>query len=278
MRIDSHQHFWHYSPSTHPWIGDEMAVLKRDFLPLDLKEQLDQIGIDGCVAVQASQSEQETVFLLDLAAQHDFIRGVVGWVDLQSEQLEDRLAHYTQWPKLVGVRHLVQDEPDEHFLLRPEFLRGLQLLQQYNLTYDLLIYERQLGAALQFVAQLPHARLVLDHIAKPKIAQHELSPWRESIQSLAEYPQVYCKLSGMVTEADWQAWQPEDIIPYLNVVTEAFGPDRLMFGSDWPVCLLAAPYQAVAKLIEEYFDKFSTDEKASIYGQNAIDFYQLSSP
>ena len=277
MRIDSHQHFWHYSPDTHGWITDDMAVLKRNFLPPDLKEQFARHGIDGCVAVQASQSAQETEFLLDLATRYDFIRGVVGWVDLQSERLEERLTHYAQYDKLVGMRHAVQSEPDEHFLLRPEFLRGVNLLQEHDLTYDILIYERQLLATLQFVAQLPQARLVLDHIAKPKIAQQELSPWRENIRSLAEYPNVYCKLSGMVTEADWQQWQPDDINPYLDVVVEAFGPDRLMFGSDWPVCLLAASYLKVVELMDRYFASFSSDERAKIYGQNAIDFYQLPS-
>lgn len=277
MKVDSHQHFWQYSPDTHDWIGDDMAVLKRDFLPSDLKPLLDQNGIDGCIAVQASQSEQETEFLLRLASQHTFIRGVVGWVDLQDDKVEDRLAYYAPSEKLVGIRHIVQSEPDKHFLLRPNFLRGVSLLQQYNLSYDILIYEHQLPTALEFVKQLPHTRMVLDHIAKPNIAQGELSPWRENIQSLANYPNVYCKLSGMVTEAHWQQWQAEDIIPYLDIVTEAFGPGRLMIGSDWPVCLVAASYQEVLAVVDQYFANFSPDEKAKIYGQNAIDFYQLSS-
>ena len=276
LKIDSHQHFWHYSLRTHGWITDDMAVLQRNFLPPDLKPILEQNGLDGCVAVQASPSEQETEFLLGLAEQYDFIKGVVGWVDLQDKRLEDRLAHYTQFTKLVGMRHGVQDEPDEHFLLRPAFLRGIKLLQKFNLTYDLLIIEKQLLATLEFVSHLPSARLVLDHIAKPNIAKHEQSPWKENIRSLAAYPNVYCKLSGMVTEADWQRWQPEDIFPYLDVVVEAFGADRLMFGSDWPVCLLAASYQKVIGLMDQYFAAFSPEEKKQIYRQNAIDFYQLS--
>ena len=278
MKIDSHQHFWQYSPSGHHWITDDMKVLKRNFMPPDLKEQLDQHNWDGCVAVQASSSEQETSFLLDLAGQYDFIRGVVGWVDLQDERLEERLAYYATYDKLVGIRHVVQDEPDAHFLLRPDFLRGVALLPQYNLTYDLLIYEHQLPVAHQFVSQLPQVRLVVDHIAKPSIARGELSPWRENIRALATHPNVYCKLSGMVTEADWQRWHPDDIIPYLDVVTEAFGPDRLMFGSDWPVCLLAASYSAVGEIIHQYFADFSPSEKAGINGKNAVDFYQLSHP
>ena len=276
MNIDSHQHFWRYSPDTHNWIGDDMAVLKRDFMPPDLEELLVQNGFEGCVVVQASSSEQETDFLLDLAHQYNFIRGVVGWVDLQSEQLEERLAHYTRFNRLVGMRHLVQDESDDQFLGRPKFLQGVKLLQQYDLTYDMLVYEQQLPATLQFVAQLPDVRLVVDHIAKPKIARQELSPWQENIRSLAKYPNVYCKLSGMVTEADWEQWRPEDITPYLDVVTDAFGIDRLMIGSDWPVCLLAAPYRAVIALVDQYFAGFSSDEKNKIYGQNATDFYQLS--
>ena len=276
MKIDSHQHFWHYSPDTHGWIDDTMTVLQQDFLPPDLHPHLRQHGFDGCVAVQASASEQETEFLLTLANQHDFIQGVVGWVNLQDEQLASRLESYTHHHKLVGMRHIVQSESDEQFLLRPEFLRGVKLLQQYDLTYDILIYERQLPATLQFVAQLPDARLVLDHIAKPRIALRELSPWRDNVRLLAQYPNVYCKLSGIVTEADWQQWQPNDIIPYLDVVTEAFGPDRLMFGSDWPVCLLAAPYRAVVELVNQYFSRFSTDEQTKIWGQNAAGFYRLS--
>lgn len=275
MRIDSHQHFWHYSPSDHDWITDDMEVLKRDFLPPDLKEQLNQQNFDGCVAVQASSTEQETEFLLNLAAQYDFVRGVVGWVDLQDERLEERLTYYTAYPKLVGVRHVVQSEPDEHFILRPAFLRGVQLLPQFNLTYDLLIYEHQLPVALEFVSRLPQVRLVVDHVAKPKIAQRELAPWKEYLKALAGYPNVYCKLSGMVTEADWQQWQYADLIPYLDVVTETFGPGRLMFGSDWPVCLLAASYQQVVEVIDRYFASFSPTEKAGIYGQNAANFYQL---
>ena len=276
MKLDSHQHFWHYSPDTHDWITDDMAVLKRDFLPPDLQPLLEQNGFDGCVAVQASQSEQETDFLLNLADRYNFIRGVVGWVDLQDKQVEARLAHYAQFDKLVGMRHVVQSEADEHFLIRPDFLRGVALLQEYDLAYDLLVVERQLLASIQFVSQLPQTRIALDHIAKPKIAERELLPWKENIQSLAAYPNVYCKLSGMVTEADWAAWQPADIIPYLDVVVDAFGPNRLMFGSDWPVCLLAAPYRRVYTLIDQYLADFTEVERAKIYGQNAIDFYQLS--
>ena len=274
-RIDSHQHFWHYSPETHPWISEDMSQLQQDFLPTDLKPELDRHNIDGCVAVQASQSEEDTLFLLDLADRYDFISGVVGWVDLQDERLEDRLAHYSRYSKLVGIRHIAQDEKDPNFLLRSAFVRGVQALSRYNLAYDILIYESHLLVATQFAAALPETRLVLDHIAKPKIAKNENATWRNGIRSLAALPHVYCKLSGMVTEADWTQWKPEDIVPYLDTVVEVFGVDRLMFGSDWPVCLLAASYQEVIELIDQYFDSFSADERAKIYGKNASDFYQL---
>ena len=276
VRIDSHQHFWHYAPATHGWITDEMEVLKRDYLPADLKKELDNNTVAGCVSVQAAQTEQENQFLLDQADKHAFIRGVVGWVDLQDEAVEEQLAGWAQHPKFVGVRHIVQSEPDEHFLLQPAFLRGVRLLSTLDLTYDLLIREDQLPAARSFVDQLPDAQLVVDHLAKPKIATHKLSPWRENIRALAERPNVCCKLSGLVTEADWSNWQPSDLYPYLDVVVEAFGTERVMVGSDWPVCLLAASYVQVKELTDRYFASFTAAEQARVYGQNAIDFYQLS--
>ena len=276
IRIDSHQHFWHYAPATHGWITDEMEVLKRDYLPADLKKELDNNAVAGCVSVQAAQTAQETQFLLDQADKHAFIRGVVGWVNLQDEAVEEQLAGWAQHPKFVGVRHIVQAETDEHFLLQPAFLRGVRLLSTLDLTYDLLIREDQLPAARSFVDQLPDAQLVVDHLAKPKIAAHERSPWKENIQALAERPNVHCKLSGLVTEADWSNWQPRDLFPYLDVVVEAFGTERVMVGSDWPVCRLAASYAQVNELMDQYFASFTEAEQARIFGQNAIDFYQLS--
>ena len=276
LRIDSHQHFWQYSPDTHGWITDETDALKRDFLPSDLQPLLAENEIAGCVAVQASQTEQETKFLLSLADQYDFIKGVVGWVDLQDYNVKHHLERWADHPKLVGIRHQVQDESDEQFLLRPAFLRGVKALQAFDLTYDLLITERQLSTALSFIAYLPDVKIVLDHLAKPHIAQHELLPWQENIRSLAQYPNVYCKLSGLVTEADWQQWSYDDLMPYLDVAVDAFGTDRLMFGSDWPVCTLASTYVEVASVINRYFDSFSEEEHAKVFGTNAIDFYQLT--
>ena len=276
LRIDSHQHFWHYAPATHGWITDEMEVLKRNYLPADLKKELDANEVAGCVSVQAAQTEQETQFLLDQAKEHAFIRGVVGWVDLQDEAVAARLAHWAEHPQFVGVRHIVQDETDAHFLARPAFRRGVGLLSQFDLTYDLLIREDQLPDALVFADQLLNVKLVVDHLAKPRIAAHELSPWKENIQALAERPNVHCKLSGLVTEADWKNWQPSDITPYLDVVLEAFGPDRVMVGSDWPVCLLAASYRRVNELMSQYLASLSASEQERVFGQNATSFYQLS--
>jgi L-fuconolactonase len=276
VRIDSHQHFWRYAPVTHGWITDEMKVLQRDYLPPDLEKELDTNNVAGCVSVQAAQTEQETQFLLDQSDKYAFIRGVVGWVDLQDEAVEEQLARWTRHLKFVGVRHIVQSEADDHFLARPAFLRGVRLLSKFDLTYDLLIREDQLPAAQSFADQLPAANLVVDHLAKPKIASRELSPWRENIRALAERPNVCCKLSGLVTEADWNDWQPSDLYPYLDVVVEAFGAERVMWGSDWPVCRLAASYTQVKALTDRYFASYTAAEQARVYGQNAIDFYQLS--
>ena len=238
QKIDAHQHFWHYTLEAFDWINEEMAVIRRDFLPGDLKPELDAAGYDGCVAVQAPQTEAETEFLLGLAAQYDFVRGVVGWVDLRASNVGERLAHFAQFPELVGVRHIVQAEPDDEFLLGPEFNRGIGLLRQFDLTYDILIYPRHL-------------------------------------RELARHENVYCKLSGMVTEADWLVWDRDDFTPYLDVALEAFGPGRLMIGSDWPVCKVAAGYGEVMALVEEYVSRLSPTEKAAILGENAIRFYGL---
>jgi L-fuconolactonase len=277
QKIDAHQHFWHYAPEAFDWINEEMAVIRRDFLPGDLKPELDAAGYDGCVAVQAPQTEAETEFLLGLAAQHDFIRGVVGWVDLRAGNAEERLAHFAQFPKLVGVRHIVQAEPDDEFLLDPAFSRGVGLLGQFNLTYDILIYPRHLPVAARFAARFPNQPFVLDHLAKPFIKDHQIEPWARHLRELAQHENVYCKLSGMVTEADWLVWDRDDFTPYLDVALEAFGPGRLMIGSDWPVCKVAAGYGEVMALVEEYISRLSPTENAAILGENAIRFYRLQS-
>ncbi len=275
MKIDAHQHFWHFDPVRDAWITESMTTLRRDFSPADLKPCLDQHGFDGCVAIQADQTEDETTFLLGLANEHDFIKGVVGWVDLRASNLRDRLDHFTQFPKLKGFRHVVQSEPDELFMLRTEFLAGIRTLGAYDFTYDLLIYPNHLGVAREVVARFPNQKFVLDHLAKPYIRQGIVDRWKPDIQALARHENVSCKLSGMVTEADPEHWQREDFRPYLDVVVEAFGPDRLLFGSDWPVCLLAAHYDQVVELVEDYVGGFTETEKAKIWGGNAVKFYNL---
>ncbi|KAA5546621.1 amidohydrolase family protein [Adhaeribacter rhizoryzae] len=275
MHIDAHQHFWQYSPSAYDWIDATMQPLQQDFLPEHLAPLLQQNGFSGSVAVQALQTEAETEFLLNLATQHDFIKGVVGWTDLQAVDVETKLAKFSQNLKLKGLRHVVQAEPDDQFLLRPDFLRGISLLQKFNLTYDILIYPKHLPVATEFVSKFPDQPFVLDHIAKPFIKNHQLLPWAQHIQKLANHSNVYCKLSGMVTEADWHYWQPTDFKPYLDVVMEAFGPDRLMIGSDWPVCTLAGSYTEVMNLVKDYINQLTQAEREKILGSNAVQFYKL---
>ena len=274
MNIDSHQHFWRYTPAEYPWMKPEWPI-RRDFLPEDLAIEMARVDIHGCVAVQAQQTVAEARWLLSLADRHDFIKGVVGWVDLQSPRVEEQLAELSTHPRFVGVRHVVQDEPDDDFMLRPEFLRGLARLKEFDLTYDLLVFPKQLPAAIEVVERLPEQSFVLDHIAKPFIRDGTLEPWRELIRELAQAPNVWCKVSGMVTEAKWRGWQPDDFRPYLDVAFEAFGIGRLMFGSDWPVCTLAGSYEQVRKLVDEYAAQLPPAAHAKLFGKNAMAFYQL---
>ncbi len=279
MKIDAHQHFWKFDVARDTWITDEMDVLKRDFMPTDLQPELSLNGVDACVAVQASQSEEETLFLLELANRHSWIAGVVGWVDLCAGNIMERLRYLSQFEKLRGVRHIVQAEADDRFMLRPDFLRGVSSLAQFNFTYDILIYARQLPAAIEFVAQFPQQRFVLDHIAKPAIKSGyqsaENAEWARHLKSLAAHPNVWCKLSGLLTEADWKLWRHEHFKPYLDTVFEAFGAHRLMFGSDWPVCLLAGTYRQAIDLIADYARGLPTGQVEEIFGENAARFYGL---
>jgi L-fuconolactonase len=275
MKIDAHQHFWRYDAQRDDWITDEMSVLRRDYLPDELLGELATNGMDGCVAVQADQSERETIFLLELAAQRSAIAGVVGWVDLRSADVRARLKYFSQFEKLCGFRHIVQAEPDDQFLLRDDFQRGIASLQEFGFTYDILIYPKQLPAAIKLVEQFPEQRFVIDHMAKPLIKTGELWPWASRMKTIAANPNVFCKLSGLVTEADWHNWQADDFRPYLDVVFEAFGTDRLMFGSDWPVCLLAGSYRKVKQLVADYVTNFTDTDKAKIFGASAIRFYNL---
>ena len=275
MIIDSHQHFWKYNPQKHGWINDEMSKLKRDFLPDHLQKEFATNNVSGCIAVQADQSEEETEFLLALADQNSFIKGVVGWVDLRSEQVEERLSYFAKFPKLVGVRHIVQDEPDNNFMLGGEFKRGVSLLSKYGLTYDILIYPTQMPAARKIVEAFPNQKFVIDHLAKPYIKKSTIEPWKTELKSLAANDNTYCKLSGMVTEADWQNWQYDDFVPFMEAAFEFFGPDRIMFGSDWPVCLLAGDYSEVKNLVEKYISGLSEAEKSKIMGETASTFYGI---
>ncbi len=276
MKIDSHQHFWKYNAVRHSWITHEMSVLKRDFMPENLDEELRANGIDATIAVQADQSEEETLFLLQLAGRNASIAGVVGWIDLCSPRAAKRMRFFAQFEKLRGFRHIAQDEHDDRFLVQDDFVRGIACLRQFDLTYDILIYPEQLPAALELVAQFPEQRFVIDHMAKPEIKTKSRSGWAVLIQNIAANRNVYCKLSGLVTEADWRHWKKEDFWPYLDVVFDAFGPGRLMFGSDWPVCLLAGSYQQVLQIIEEYLQDCQADIKEKIFGGNAAQFYRLT--
>lgn len=273
-RIDAHQHFWRYAPNTHAWIDDSMAILKRDFLPGDLKPLLEAAGFDGSIAVQAQTNVAETDWLLVLAAEHDFIRGVVGWVDLCASSIADDLARLSQNPRLVGIRHVIQSEPDG-FMVRDVFRRGIAALAGVDLSYDILIYERQLLEALDLVRAVPRQRFVIDHIAKPDIKSGGFDSWRKGIEALAREPNTWCKLSGMVTEADWSAWAPATFTPYLDVVVQSFGPGRCMIGSDWPVCTLAGEYASVVGIVADYARQLSPSERAMIMGGAAAEFYRL---
>lgn len=276
MRLDAHQHFWNYSPIEHNWMTEEMGSLKRNYLPSDIKPLLVEAGLDGTVAVQARQSLEETDWLLGLAEEYDLIKGVVGWVDLQSPQVGQQLAKYANNPKFKGVRHVVHDEPDDQFMLRSEFLRGLGLLADLNLTYDLLLYPRHLPVAVEVVKQFPRQRFVLDHIAKPSIKAGQLAPWEADIRALARSNNVLCKVSGMVTEAAWKQWTFENFKPYLDVIFDSFGTDRLMFGSDWPVCTVSGTYSEVVGLIRQYLEKFPASIQDKVWGLTAQEFYRIT--
>ena len=274
-KIDAHQHFWKYDPLRDNWITDEMSVIRKDFLPQHFQLILKENGFDGCVLVQVDQSEKETKFLLGLAGKNDFIKGVAGWIDLQSENIEERLAYYKPFRKLKGFRHILQGEKDRATMLKPEFIRGIGALKQFNYTYDILIFPDQLLYTIQFVESFPEQKFVIDHLAKPYIKDKKIAGWKEDIERVARSKNVYCKISGMVTEASWQSWKEEDFIPYMDVVVNAFGTDRIMFGSDWPVCLVAARYDEVVNIVKDYFSSFTQNEQDNLFGQNTIKFYNL---
>ena len=277
MRIDAHQHFWRYDAGEYGWIDDSMAALRRDFLPPESVCEMATAGFNGCVAVQARQTLEETRALLALADAHPMIAGVVGWVDLQAgaDLVREQVASFGGHPKLVGLRHIVQAEPDDRFLLRPQVLEGLAVLPDFGLAFDLLIYRHQLAAATECVARLPGHRLVLDHLAKPNIRAGEIEPWEHDIRALAAQPHVFAKLSGLITEADWNGWTPDQIRPYLDVAFDAFGWQRLMIGSDWPVCLVAGDYLRAMRVVGDYISARPEEERQAILGGNAQRFWRL---
>jgi L-fuconolactonase len=275
-KIDAHQHFWKYNTTDFDWINDEMKIIRKDFFPEDLKPLIDENNIAGCVAVQARQTEEENNFLVKLADENDFIKGIVGWVDLMADDIEDRLAYWHQYKKIKGFRHVLQGEKNRALMLEENFKRGISLLAKFNFTYDILIFPDQLKYALELVQIFPEQKFVIDHIAKPDIKANDIEAWKNDIEQFKLYKNVYCKISGMVTEAEWSNHSLQTFKPYMDVVTETFGTKRIMYGSDWPVCLVAASsYKEVYKIAEQYFSSFSKDEQEDVFGNNAVRFYNL---
>lgn len=275
MIIDAHQHFWRYNQERHAWISDDMAAIRKDFLPKELEQIYRQNDIDGCVAVQVDQTEAENEFFLAFARRYSFIKGIVGWVDLQDEKVKDRLEYYSTEKIIKGFRHIVQGEPDPNFLLGQDFCRGIGMLDSYNLTYDILVYHYQLVQVERFVSKFPKQNFIIDHIAKPNIKSGEIDQWSKYMKAIAKHENVYCKLSGMVTEADFNNWTYDAIAPYINIVLESFGPSRVVYGSDWPVCLVAATYEEQFNVVHKAIEKLSPAEKKAILGENASRFYHL---
>jgi L-fuconolactonase len=272
--IDTHQHFWKYDPVNYSWINDDMQVIRKDFLPGDLAVVVNEHKLHGTIAVQADQTEAETDWLLQLAAKNDFIKGVVGWVDLRSNKIEERLQHYQQFSKLKGFRHVLQGE-EPTFMLQKDFLNGISKLQQYDFTYDILIFPQHLTAALELVQQFSEQKFVIDHVAKPYIKDGKIDEWKTGMEKIAQHQNVYCKISGMVTEADWKNWTANQLKPYIDVVVESFGIDRIMYGSDWPVCLVASSYSKWLQTIKNYFASYSAEEQEKVFSSNAVKFYNL---
>lgn len=275
MKIDAHQHFWIFDPIRDSWINDEMAAIRKDFLPKNLKPILQENGFDGCVAVQADQTEAQNDFLLDFAQDFDFIKGIVGWVDLQGLDVEERLAYYAKYPKMKGFRHVLQGEIERDLMLKPAFMNGISLLAKYNFTYDILIFTDQIKYAEEMVNAFPNQKFIVDHLAKPDIKNQNISAWRKDIKAIAKHENTFCKVSGMVTEADYNNWKQEDFTAYLDVVFECFGTKRLLYGSDWPVCNVAGGYQKALNILTNYTQQLTKNEQALFFGENACSFYNL---
>ncbi|MES2649581.1 MAG: amidohydrolase family protein [Bacteroidota bacterium] len=274
-KIDAHQHFWQFDPVRDSWITDDMFVIQQDFLPEHLAPLLAENDFEGCVVVQSDQSEAENLFQLKNAAENKFVKGVVGWIDLRADDIEEKLSWYSKFEKLKGFRHVLQGEAQRDLMLEPSFMHGIGLLHQFGFTYDILIFPDQLPYVPSLAAAFPQQQFVIDHIAKPAIAAGEIANWKKNIEAVAKYTNVSCKVSGMVTEANWANWKQEDFTPYLDTITQAFGEDRIMFGSDWPVCLVAASYKQVIKIAADYFSQFSSEVQNKFFNLNASRFYKL---
>mgnify|MGYP001209878617 CR=1 FL=1 len=273
---DSHHHFWKYDPHTYSWMNEKMEVLKVDYQPIDLRKEIEEAGIDGVVSVQADQSLRETDDLLEHAKTNDFILGVVGWFPLADSNVKDLFDKYSNNQLLKGIRHVIQDEPDDNFILGEQFNRGVSLIKDYNWVYDILIYERQLGPSIQFVDRHPEQIFVLDHIAKPRIGESVIEPWKAQMYEMSKRENVSCKLSGIATEAKWNEWKKEDLIPYMEIALDAFGPGRVMFGSDWPVAKLAVEYGPWVEICRDFISSLSDNEKSLIEGRVALEIYGLN--
>jgi L-fuconolactonase len=273
--IDAHQHFWKYDPVRDSWITDDMAVIRKDFLPGELEPVLKQNGMEGSVVIQSDQSEEENIFQIQNATGHEFIKGIVGWIDLEADNIEERLAYYSSFKKMKGFRHVLQGETQRDLMLTPKFLNGISKLSTFGFTYDILIFPDQLRYIPQFVTSFPDQKFVIDHMAKPTIKEKNIDGWKKDMEAIARYENVYCKVSGMVTEADWHHWQPEDFIPYLDIVVNIFGVTRIMYGSDWPVCMVAGGYESMIEIVRNYFSSYSKDEQDLFFGKNATQFYDL---
>jgi L-fuconolactonase len=273
--IDAHVHFWNYNKTRDAWITDEMKVLQKDFLPGDLQNELSENNVEGIVAVQADQSENETQFLLDLAETNSTIKGIVGWVDLQNKNIEEKLLYYVNVPKIKGFRHIVQSE-NNGFLRNKKFLNGVGYLKKFDFTYDILIYENQLKEAIGFVNKFPGQKFIIDHCAKPSIKNKSMAEWKKLIKEIAENENVFCKISGLITEAKWNQWNEKDLYPYLDSVFESFSTERLLFGSDWPVMLVSGTYSKWKNFLENYMNQFSSEDKKKVFSENAIKFYNLN--
>jgi L-fuconolactonase len=274
LTIDAHQHFWKYHPGTHAWIDDAMKAIRQNFMPNHLQPVLQENNVNGCVTVQVDQTEAETDFMMALANDNTFIKAVVGWVDLKAANILEKLAYYKQFAIVKGFRHIVQGQA-AGFMLQDDFLHGIKALKEFGFTYDILIYPNQLLEAVELVKKNPNQLFVIDHLAKPYIKAGLIDDWKKDMNAIAQYENVYCKISGMVTEADYENWKPGELTPYLEVVTNAFGTDRIMYGSDWPVCLVAAPYKKTIEIVKDYFKSFSKEEQEKIFALNAIKFYKI---